>query len=847
MDNNKRMYIRDYFKKDKLEAFKKYCEENNIFYMDELKNFDFSLLLKIKGLGKIKIKTIKDKCKYFFETPDIIELYDIEEGVIKEIIPSKLTEEYLINEFKLIKNYEYFYLFNDIVTGKEKTYSDLSKKYLIHISSVRRFFIKTVENIKKYFIKIESYLIENIFKEKKSYTIDDFKAFYINEDDFKIISLFFEYDNSKRIKYYKELDKIIIDADFDIDNLLLIIDDFINLLPNFNDLEKYYLKLSEMLSTESKILCMNDLKVYLSKKGFIITENNLVKKQSFSITMVNLIIKNEYKDGIILTNENIQTVNDKAFRQFNTKFFVDGDTIRLSNILKGRNCYISPQNITINNNLLNKLKEYINKEFEKVKIISAAALFKLFKDELFEKMGIDNKFYLYGILHFFFVDNFEFKRYFIVKKDYKNIKISELLEQYILDKKGSVLFSDIMDDLNLDKKTIESAVIMNKNLIFAGKNKKYKRKIVHKNFINFSLEFKENLEQIISNSVNNNISVLKELFENNKLYFSQNGITDFEYLDFVIKYLFNAFYIYKGYIIPKNHPDFEKLSIKKDNSNTDKQLQILSIKRKIITKNFPKKRRKERKTKYLRIIDLIKSLKNDKNNFLENSIRDKSKKNKKFELNLVKKLNKKNSFKMNNRKTKYSFLLQTLLHYSDVRNYVKESNLTDFVFYYINGLIRKNYYQIGKEAYYSIKKFEFEEEIVEFLKNNLSDLFKNEEYCALDNAAIYKDFPAFRNNDLFWNQYILKLYIDKYFPEYRFIKSVSREYFRMKYIIVKDESFHKQLTDVILYCFKKDFSETEKISISFLKKYLIKKNLINSKLNKHILNDPEIQEILKKY
>ncbi len=69
----------------------------------------------------------------------------------------------------------------------------------------------------------------------------------------------------------------------------------------------------------------------------------------------------------------------------------------------------------------------------------------------------------------------------------------------------------------------------------------------------------------------------------------------------------------------------------------------------------------------------------------------------------------------------------------------------------------------------------------------------------------------------------------------------------MKNIIVKNESHLKQLTDVILYCFKKDFFEAKKISVDFLRKYLIKKNLINSKLNKDILNNPKIQEILIRY
>lgn len=839
MDSEKQMLIKDYFKKSKLEAFIKYCESNNIIYMNELKNFDFSLLSKIKGMGNVKRKVVKDKCKFFFETPNIFEIYDIDEGVLQESIPSVISEEYLINQFKKVKNYEHFYLYNDIATGKEKTYLDLSKKYSIHISNVRRFFIKTVENIKKYFNKVESYLIENIFKEKKSYTIDDFKAFYTNEDDFNIISLFFEYDNSNRIKYYKELDKIIVDADFDIHNLLSITNEFIMILPKFNDLEKYYIKLSEIISNESKILTINDLKPYLLQNGYVITENNLVRKEVFSTTVINLIIKNEYKNGIELTDENVNIINDKAFKKFNINHFVTGDTIRYSNILSGRNTYISPENITINYNLLHKIKDYINKEFETIKIIPIAVLFNLFKDELLEKTEIDNKYYLYGILHYFLADDFDFKRYFVVKKDYKQIKTPELLEKYILDKKGPVLLSDIIDDLKLDKKTIESAVVMNKNLMFFIGTKNNKRKIIHKKFIDFSSEFKKNLEQLIDNSMNNNISVLHELFENNKEYFTQNGIKDSEYLFFAVKHLLKNFYISEGYIISKNHPDFSEMR-----SKTAKEK--YKIKYNIITQKFSGKM--SNNLNRMSITDLIRFFKSNGNMFSKYSTENKTQNDKKFELKLAGNItNKKIDIVNNILNAKNTVLTKTKLHYSDIENYAKKLNLTQVIFYDIVYLMRKWYYQIGKDVYYLKTKFEFEEEIVEFLKNNLSDLLKNEEYCALDDDNIYKNFPAFKNNDLFWNQHILKLYIDKYFPEYRFIKPFSKHYFRIKYIIVKNESHLKNLTDIILFCLKKDFSETKKFFVKFIRIYLMKKNLISYGLNKDILNNPQIQEILIKY
>ncbi len=51
--------IRDYLPELSFTLFLNYCEKNNITYLDELKNFDFSILKNIKGFGDKRIETLK--------------------------------------------------------------------------------------------------------------------------------------------------------------------------------------------------------------------------------------------------------------------------------------------------------------------------------------------------------------------------------------------------------------------------------------------------------------------------------------------------------------------------------------------------------------------------------------------------------------------------------------------------------------------------------------------------------------------------------------------------------------------------------------------------------------------
>jgi len=448
-------------------------------------------------------------------------------------------KDFLKSELEEIKNHEDFYLYDEILTGITKDYMSLSKKYPVHISSVQRHIHKAEKKIGIYLKSLFTYLIENDFKDKQTFYIDDLKSFYDNEKDFEIISYYMRNNPLDKVLYFNEIDKFFIKIDFDIENIKKIMDEFIYNLPKVINFTKYSFDLFELLKSETKLLIMEDVERYFYSKGFKKENNCLLKKDAYSVNAVNLIINTHFKDGIELTDENVKKLNEIATEQFEIKRPVRADMIRYRNILKGRNIYTSIENVTINYALMHKIKDFINNEFEKINILSAKYLFNIFKDELIEKMGVDNKFYLYGVLHYWLSDEFDFKRYFVVKKDFKEIKTIDVLEKYILKENKAVSIEQVIVDLKLDIDAIRSITAINKHLFIVNNF------VYHINFINISDNLKQQLKILIDTSLKEGYTNSKIIFDENEKYLTENGIKDDIHLFYILKYSFKGNYIFK--------------------------------------------------------------------------------------------------------------------------------------------------------------------------------------------------------------------------------------------------------------------------------------------------------------
>lgn len=74
--NGKKILIKDFYEETGIITFIKYCNKNNLKYMDDLNNYDFNVSLgKIKGFGSKRIKILEERYKQYTELKENFNLY----------------------------------------------------------------------------------------------------------------------------------------------------------------------------------------------------------------------------------------------------------------------------------------------------------------------------------------------------------------------------------------------------------------------------------------------------------------------------------------------------------------------------------------------------------------------------------------------------------------------------------------------------------------------------------------------------------------------------------------------------------------------------------------------------
>ncbi|WP_343336888.1 hypothetical protein TPELB_20080 [Terrisporobacter petrolearius] len=129
--------IKDVFLENKYNTFIKYCEKKNFIYMNELYNFDFDLLLKEIGFGKVKVCDIKDKFnKYICENNVELYLVDIKNKYHKIDIDN--LNLYKIKDTSILKLKTQYNSLYELIEGIKNinSYRGISKEEFLLIRKI---------------------------------------------------------------------------------------------------------------------------------------------------------------------------------------------------------------------------------------------------------------------------------------------------------------------------------------------------------------------------------------------------------------------------------------------------------------------------------------------------------------------------------------------------------------------------------------------------------------------------------------------------------------------------------------------------------------------------------------
>lgn len=576
----KYIFLSDVFKGQEFKPFVEKCYSSSVFDLRELDSFKLGLIL------------------------DDFELLSSMEQ-LRDIILTKyysLIEEHGLSVLKMnLKNLPNLIIFNKRYIDK-LSYKDIGKALNFSKQRVNQQEISFFSFFKNYLSVIDRYIIEQVKKnnniEQSSFVfgMEELKSMYKNLDDLlpEIIKIAIIKDYSRSIKYFSELDKFSVNI-----NVLkasgnlrkLEINEFKN---EFIDSGKVSFE-DILYKYQLSFLSFDDLDYFLLNNNYSDYNwhniswkrfNNYYIKGEITKKKVLSLIMHEFKEGIRIDNEGIETIRKKICKNFGFDILESSPNDGIKNavidnfFLIDRKTYIDGGNFKINKKLMERMKKYVDKMHLSTVVVHIEELYNKFKSSLQKDSNITNMFALYGVFQYHYADDYYYRKG-IRRKETTGISFADIFEDYILNGtsrlngsetnqaqfKRIVSNDDIKKDLNIKKVLLGNYLSLNKNILPWDKIGFY----IHVNNVLKDIkdidEFKWEIKKTINKAFEKNKNLLGTLpeytntmyvFYSNKRYFKDNKINNSYSLFSIIEYLFkDQFSFYRPHIL-KNKFDKKK-------------------------------------------------------------------------------------------------------------------------------------------------------------------------------------------------------------------------------------------------------------------------------------------------
>lgn len=612
-----KLLITEIFNDNIFKIFINYCNENNLETVDDLRGFDFNELNKLRGFGVGKkekliqkylevigqdyiqesknneaiVDTIEFKIKDIYKNLDIniLECFNkVNRKIIEQIkstninsieelykaiynntlyIPNlgatkikyikealdnleKNQEElfrFLMDEIK--ENPDYDILVKRVINNN--TLQQIGEEYGLSRERIRqkeKKVIKSIEAVLDIFIRLEN------FTNTKILSIEEILGILLvnNEEKECLKYVLINLDDSK-CKYIEEIDKFLVNGDIaDIKSKIISIS---NGMPDIVSIKNELIyDLQEYI--ELNILSLDEVVNMILSLGYKKVNDFLFRGTVSKTKIYNFIVKEFFKNGITFSN-------DEDINKFNyilkEKFDIQDDSIRnikakieSSCVLCDRGSYIHSEWVDIDERLLNEVKEYIDNSSQETLYLNQ--IFVEFEKEL-NNVGIKNRYYLQGILKYYFSDNYNFTKDTLYKGDIRHNR-NYIFNKYIEDKGRAVTKEDIENDLKgwtpimITMAEDECKCVL----------KWDKGGFIHSTLIKTSLEEVKQISKVISKlfsidkeSITDNEAFyeLKKSFED---FFKENQINSSFKLFSVLEYLLSKEYYFRRPYILKDKP-----------------------------------------------------------------------------------------------------------------------------------------------------------------------------------------------------------------------------------------------------------------------------------------------------
>ncbi len=416
--------IDDLFKESGLSSFTDYCQDNGYIYVRDLVGHDLPSILKnIRMLGKTKNNEITKKLmdeKYNVSSPE--ELVKI------------LYSEAIENNKDL-----YSIVFERIIN--KKTLEEIGNENNVTRERIRQQEAKGLRIIRA----ISNILYDIVLKDSNNICIDEKFLNEIFEDANNSTIMFDVLKNRSEFYHNEYMNRIFIVDNFPEYNIFF--SEIESILSGDNEDSKDFTTIDEIKKKINLIISKYGLEKYLSCEDFNQMIDNcnykqvgnmFMKKGIYIHDIFSDILKEYFPDGMTFDEKNCNLMKQKYFEITGEKseLSVRNLTAKLQRendvILRGPNTYIHIDNVKIDNNLLEVIRKYILHLFEHegVPSIYSDKIYSVFKEEL-NSYGIDNYSYVYGVLRYYYPEEFVYNNFWIAKNGNKGVTRDLALVDYL--------------------------------------------------------------------------------------------------------------------------------------------------------------------------------------------------------------------------------------------------------------------------------------------------------------------------------------------------------------------------------------------------------------------------------
>ena len=441
------------------------CSENSVVKHDIDEHKLLGNIHKSLELGSVAILML-----FGFTHPTIVKLNNqkivtlndlngLSKGRLESILGSNATEKILLlkNKFQisatdllddvLVEQSSSTSFQKVLMRAQGATLQEVADQFNVSREDIRQKESKLLKKITP-LVKV---VINEIVKGKKYITRQEVEDIYDNDDHDKILVAwmkkggFYEYldfaelfISSEKTKKFHEL-RIW-------NSISNIIGNGINLYDNLECIDETLRKL------DYEFLDLNDILSLLKKYGcYFYGDYVYLTKQSYGLLCAK-IVKTEFPQGIKLPGEDLQKLRKFATQYYGDIELPDKDRAliaRVTNflVLRDRGVYIAEENIMIEMDLLETIKDYIDESEDG--IIYYSELYSNFSGMLGILSSIDNYNYLHGVLKLYYPDRYIYTRDFLQKEgtNLKEEHWNDKLESYMASKNEPVAKNEIKKEL----------------------------------------------------------------------------------------------------------------------------------------------------------------------------------------------------------------------------------------------------------------------------------------------------------------------------------------------------------------------------------------------------------------